>query len=928
MQNKTPAMPLTAPPHSPPSVAEGNLPPLPVLDSALVPDALRTQALDAARDYLHIRQESVKRRFLGGSLRADRAVVELSNAMDQLLKWLLSLSMENAQAQSLLPAAIELSEAPLALLAVGGYGRKEMFPYSDVDILILHDGTHAPAVEAIAQFMLYVLWDLGLKLGQSIHPLSAIPEQKKDLATLSSWLDARVIAGNRTLYNQLRREIFGKRPQAEEVAFVKDKMTEREKRHAAWGDSRYILEPNIKEGKGGLRDLHTLYWLARYIYNIRRMRKLVERGQLTAREYTHYRQARLFLWTVRLHMHYHAGRAEERLTFDMQRHVSEVMGYRGATPNAVVERFMKHYFLVAREVGFLTNLFCTNLEAQQIHQPRLSLSRFLSGTRRLEEFVILGNHRLAVESDTLFKKQPVLMIKLFCLASRFNLDIHPHTLRLVSRNLRFIDASVRKDARACQLFLTALLNPVYGNRALKEMKEAGVLARFVPEFARIIGQMQFDMYHVYTVDEHTLVALNTLHSVETGQLANELPLASEAIAKVSSKRVLHMAILCHDVAKGMGGNHAIKGSEIAAELAGRFGYTQEEQDTVSWLVRYHMIFTDYAFKRDLGDPETIRSFAQKVQSLEHLRLLLTLTVADIRAVGPTVWNGWKGALMRELYYRTENFMQTGNTDMPHQRGGDMLEALMRVLSDWEEEEIRRYLEVCPASYLSSREANEHAQAARMLREVTKDGGPPFALRCESFSFLHISTLTLCAPDRRGLLSDVAAALALAGANIVGARIYTLKNGWAIQNWRLQSHDNKELDEAAVCGPIAGILRQAMEGTRDVAAELAKSRPSYARRSRGFTVTPRVFFENGQSETHTIVEITAQDRPGLLHAICHCFLTQGLNIGSAHISTYGERAVDVFYVKDAYGFKIEHAARLEHLRDVLLHAIEQLQHAKK
>lgn len=911
----------------PPALAGegGRIPaPLPMLDVTPGLDALKPVALEAARAFLLPRQESVKRRFLARSLAANRAVVELSQQMDQLLAWLVATGMEACRAHGALPGHTTVADGPLVLLAVGGYGRKEMFPYSDIDILILHGTDYPHAIPMITEFLLYVLWDLGLKVGQSVHPVTAIAEQKKDLATLSSWLDARVLAGNRALYNHLRRELFAARTQADEITFVKDKMAERDKRHAAWGDSRYILEPNIKEGKGGLRDLHTLYWLGRYIYNIRRMRKLVERGQLTDHEYARYKQARLFLWTVRLHMHYHAGRAEERLTFDMQRHVSATMGYRGATPNAVVERFMKHYFLVAREVGFLTNLFCTNLEAQQIHQPRLSLTRFLSGTRRLEEFVIQGNHRLAVESDTLFRQQPFLMIKLFCLASRHHLDIHPHTLRLVSRNLRHIDAKLRKDRRACELFLSVLLDPHSGGRALKEMKEAGVLARFVPEFSRIIGQMQFDMYHVYTVDEHTLVALGILHSIEAGRLSDELPLASEAMTKVKSRRVLHMSVLCHDVAKGMGGNHAVKGSEIAARLAGRFGYLPEEQEMVSWLVRHHMMFTDYAFKRDLGDPETIRNFAQKVQSLERLRLLLTLTVADIRAVGPNVWNGWKGALLRELYYRTEHYMQTGNTDLPGSDEHSMREALAKELPDWPQVDIQRYLDACPAAYLSSRNVQEHARVARMLRDVTQEDGPPFALRCESFSFLHISTLTLCAPDRRGLLSDIAAALALAGANIVGARIHTLKNGWAVQNWRLQSHDYKELDKDAVSGPIAGILRQAMEGTRDVATELAGSKPGYNKAARHFSVTPRVFFENGQSETSTIVEIIAQDRPGLLHTICHAFLSQGLNIASAHISTYGEQAVDVFYIKDAYGFKIEHPQRLEHLREVLLGALHHLQ----
>lgn len=893
---------------------------LPALSAEQGLDAMKAQALPAARAYLDAAQQEIKRQFVARELSAAKAVRQLSDIMDTLLMWLLGSAMEACRAKGLLPKDVAPSHAPFALLAVGGYGRKEMFPYSDVDILILHSKEQKEAVEAITEFLLYILWDLGLKLGQAIHPEDALTEQKKDLATLSSWLDARIVFGNPGFCSQLERELFDKKLRNDEIAFVQDKMAERDKRHQAWGDSRYILEPNIKEGKGGLRDLHTLYWIARYIYHIREMHKLVGIGQLTETEYQNYRRARQFLWTVRLHMHYHAGRAEERLTFDMQRHISKVLGYRGKTPNAIVERFMKHYFQTSREVGFLTRLFCTSLEAQQIHQPRFSFSRFLAGKRRLEEFVIYGNHRLGVDSEDIFREQPVLMLKLFYLASRFKLDVHPHTLRLVSRNLKHITADTRADEQACRLFLSMLLDPVYGGTALHEMKEAGVLARFIPEFSRIIGQVQFDMYHVYTVDEHTLVALGVLHSIEAGRLKEELPLATEVIKKLSSRRVLHMAVLCHDIAKGMGGNHAIRGSEIAVNLAKRFGYTPKEQETLSWLVHYHILFSDYAFKRDLSDPETIRQFASKVQSLERLRLLLVLTVADIRAVGPNVWNGWKGALMRELFYRTENFMQTGIPDMPSSEGGDMLAALKKHLTGWKAEDIQAYLEECPSSFLSSRDAQEHAEVAKMLRELTCEGGAPLAVNCESDNFLAVSKLTLCAPDRRGLLADVAAALALSGANIVGARIYTLKNGWAVQNWRLQNYERQAMESSAVCGPVVGILRQTIEGTRDVTKELAARRPSYPTKAQNFSVTPQIFIENEQSDTYTVVEVIAQDRTGLLHAICRAFQSQGLNIGSAHISTYGEQAVDVFYVKDSYGFKIFHPARMEHLKEVLLDAV--------
>src|SRR4051794_9718433 len=602
-------------------------------------------------------RDEIRRRFEAGGPAA-RAVAEQGFLIDQLIRVIHDLAVETVY-----PLANPTEGEKMALVAVGGYGRGELAPYSDIDLLFLLPYKQTPHTEQVLEYLLYLLWDLGLKIGQSTRSVEeCLRQAKSDLTIRTGLLEARYLWGEQALFNELKRRFDAEIVKGTAPQFVAGKLAERDARHQRVGDSRYQLEPNVKEGKGGLRDLHTLFWIAKYIYRIDDVAKLVDLGVLSAEESARFQRAQGFLWTVRCHLHYLAGRAEERLTFDMQREIGARMGYTDRHGLRGVERFMKHYFLVAKDVGDLTRIFCAVLETEQQRKPRISWLRWgthdLWRRRSLGGFTLEGQ-RLTIPSEDFFKTDPVGLIRLFHVAQLHDLDIHPRALREVTQSLRLIDAKLRQDPEANRLSLDILTSKKNPEIALRRMNEAGVFGKFVPDFGRVVAQMQYDMYHVYTVDEHTLFAIGILHQIETGKLKDELPVASSIMPAIASRRALYVATLLHDIAKGRGGDHSEIGEKIAMKLGPRLGLSYEETETVAWLVRWHLSMSNTAFKRDIGDPQTIQNFVDRVQSPERLKLLLVLTVADIRAVGPQVWNGWKAALLRELYYSAMDVMTGG-----------------------------------------------------------------------------------------------------------------------------------------------------------------------------------------------------------------------------------------------------------------------------
>jgi [protein-PII] uridylyltransferase len=815
----------------------------------------------------------------------------------------------------------------LTIIAVGGYGRAELCPQSDIDLLFLQPYKQTPRGEQIVEFILYMLWDLGLKVG---HATRSLPEcvrlATEDLTIRTALLESRYLWGDDKLYAEFRHRFISDVVRGSGPEFIAAKLAERNERHKRLGDSRYVLEPNVKEGKGGLRDLHTLFWIAKYVHRVERVDDLVTKGVLTADEAAKFAKAQDFLLLVRCHLHYLTNRPEDRLTFDVQDEIGRRLGYTEHRGTRGVERFMKHYFLVAKDVGDLTRIFCAALEIESEVKPRFSL-KTLRFSRKAKNQTIDGfaveNGRLTVAKTSAFADDPVNFLRIFRVAQVNGFDIHPYALRLIRQNLRLIDGRLRDNPEANRLFLEMLADPRDAEIALRRLNEAGVFGRFVPDFGRVVAQMQHDMYHVYTVDEHTIFCIGILHRIEAGDLREDHPLATEIIKKIQSRRALYFALLLHDIAKGRGGDHSVLGAEVAQRLGPRVGLSEEETETVAWLVRYHLAMSNTAFKRDIQDPQTIRDFAALVQSPERLRLLLCLTIADIRGVGPNVWNNWKAALLRDLYYRTEEALSGTLGEGTKRRLAEVHGALRAELAGWTESEISDHLARGYADYWLAFDIATLARQARLVREA-ESGRAPLTVDTRVDRARGITEVTIYTADHPGLFSRLCGAVALAGANIVGAQIFTMSNGMALDTFQLQSAGVGEADRGAFDRPeriarLATHIEQALSGRIRLREALAK-RPAIASRTRVFRVPPRVLIDNQASAAYTLIEVNGRDRPGLLFEVTSALTALGLSIGTAKIATYGERVVDVFYVKDVFGHKIDQEPKLKRIRERLLTAL--------
>ena len=863
----------------------------------------------------------IKTRFEAHRAGAHRVgAIETIRAQSFLMDQILRTTYELAALREY-PAHNPTTGDRLTMLAVGGYGRGELAPFSDIDLLFLFPYKQTPHVEQVVEWTLYLLWDLGLKVGHATRSVGeCLRVAKQDFTIRTALLEARHLSGDQAVFQDFRRRFQDEIVSSTGREFVAAKLAERDARHKQLGDSRYVLEPNIKEGKGGLRDLQTLYWIGKYLYQVDRVADLVKVDVLTDRELRRFDKAAALLWTVRCHLHYHAGRADERLTFDAQPELARRMGYTDHAGTSGVERFMKHYYLYAKEVGDLTRIFGAAIEAARPRRwPRVRLPRFgLDGD--LKGFRLESN-MLTVTDDTAFVDDPVAMMRLFHVGHFTATPVHPHALRLVTRNLRRFDQAARENEEANRLFMQILAAKEGQESTLRQMNEAGLFGRFLPDFGRIVGQMQHDMYHVYTVDEHTIFAIGILNGIERGIYKKEHPVGSEVIHKTQSRRALYAAVLFHDIAKGRGGNHSIIGAELAERVGPRLGLTAEETESVAWLVRHHLAMSNTAFKRDLSDAKTIKDFAELVQSPERLRLLLCLTVADIRAVGPKVWNNWKAALLRELYYATEDLMSGGQA--ASDRDSRVLAAqdkLRGALADWPAADIDTHLTRGYPSYWLAFDPATLADHARQMRPAEADS-QALSVRTKVDADRAVTTVTIYTQNHPGLFSRIARAFAATGANVVDARIFTTPHGMALDVFWIQDADGGAFAHPAALKRLTATIEDSLGGK--LSWERGERRPTFVpSRWQVFNVPPRVIVDNKASTTHTVVEVNGRDRPGFLSAVTSALYELHLQISSAKISTYGERVVDVFYVKDGFGMKIEHETRLKRVREALLTAAEE------
>jgi len=831
----------------------------------------------------------------------------------------------------------EFAKCNICVAAVGGYGRATLAPGSDIDLLfILPDKQLAKKKqhnEQIVEYILYMLWDLGQKVGHAVRTLDECMKMaKSDMTIRTATLESRFISGEKPLFEKLVERFENEVMANTGPEFIAAKLLERDQRHMRMGNTRYVVEPNIKEGKGGLRDLNTLFWIGKYYYKVKTNSDLVDKGVFSKNELKLFEASEDFLWAVRCHLHFLTRRADEVLSFDVQPELAQRMGFEAVSEiddNSSmlgVERFMKRYFLVAKDVGDLTRIFCSLLEFSCAKKTDI-LGRMFGNFSdrknkkiRNEKDFFIESSRINITKEDVFEKNPVNLIKIFWLAGKHDLLFHPEAFKYLTRSLKYINADLRKNQQANQYFLEILTSPNSVERILRRMNESGVLGRFVPDFGKIVAMMQFNMYHHFTVDEHLIRSVGVMASIVNGELSKELPLTHELLPTLSDIKLLYIALFLHDIAKGRDEDHSIAGAKVARKFCPRFDLSDAETETIAWLVEQHLLMSETAQSRDILDPKTAKNFADIVQSPNRLALLMILTACDIRAVGPGVWTGWKGSLLRSLYYATEPLLSGGHSQISQ---SDRIEkaksSLRNRLVNWSDDEFETYQKRHYKPYWLRSDIEQQYKHANMIRTSDK-ANKPFCGSTEVKSFEQITEISFYTTDHPRLLTMIAGACTMAEASIVGAQITSMRDGQALDTLQLRRVFALDEDEKIRAHRIIQTVQELLQGKRYLNnIEVKNSR--FNRRLKPFKVPAEVLISNNLSNKFTVIEVSGLDRTGLLRDLTMEISDLNLTIGSAHISTYGEKAVDVFYVTDLTGAKIENTARQNRVHTRLLEVFQ-------
>ncbi|MEL6828800.1 MAG: [protein-PII] uridylyltransferase [Pseudomonadota bacterium] len=780
----------------------------------------------------------------------------------------------------------------LAVFATGGYGRGVLAPSSDIDLLFIRPYKASAHAESVIEFMLYALWDIGLKVGHAFRtPQECVKLARSDVTIKTSLLDARFLFGDKALADETWSLFIDRSVTGQDAQFIADKLEERDRRHTKGGDTRYVVEPNVKEGKGGLRDLQTLFWIVKHLHpnTTNSLEDVMQTQIFTKRETTVFMRAARFLWTVRCHLHYLTGRPEERLSFDLQPELAERMGYSDRREQRGVERFMKRYFVAAKDVGSLTRILAAKLEAEQQAKPE-GWRRFFRGggqSTLTHPDLTLSHERVAIIDEQTFLKSPANLLELFRVADREQRDIHPDAMSFVTRNSKCITTQARSDPALADVFFAILLDGNSPGLALDRMNEAGLLGRYIPEFGGIVAQTQFNMYHHYTVDEHTLRAVTHMANMQRGEDGFEL--AHGLFAQIENARALFLSMLLHDTGKGLG-DQQIEGMKTARKACRRLGIGAEETELVAWLVGNHLEMSETAQKRDISDPSTIGRFAELVGDVQHMRLLYLLTVADIRAVGPNVWNSWKGQLLGDLYHSTEAVLRGGRTDQV------AVAKELRVRAEANRAAVTQSVGTLPAvmqemddPYWTGLDTDTLAAHADLLsgdaRSIVKVSQREGAGGTEVF---------VSGPDRKGLFARLVGAIDKMGANIISAHVFTAHSGRIVDVFFLHDDDGLPFAKGDVhrLKRLEEAVRVALD--TDKVIDPPKIRPNA--RKAAFLVSPSVSFHDDVSEAYTVIDIAGRNRPGLLAELASLFAEADLSIVSAHVGSYGERVFDAFYVE--------------------------------
>lgn len=883
------------------------------LEGLETPAEVRSATVAHLRGQLQAGRAGIEAAFMEHPTQARATVTAYAALVDDIVRTVLEVATDRLH-----PNPNPTEGERLSVLAVGGYGRGEMAPHSDVDLLFLSPWKLTPWAESVIESMLYILWDLHLKVGHASRTVKdCLRLAREDITIRTALLETRFLAGDPALAEKMAERLWTELFRDTGAEFIEAKLAERAERHRRQGGQRYVVEPNVKEGKGGLRDLQTLFWIAKYLNGVRNAAELVDLGVFTAEEFATFSAAEEFLFAVRCHLHLATGRAMDQLTFDLQVEVAARMGYVDRDGRRAVEHFMQDYFRHATAVGELTRIFLTALEARYAKKPP-ALVRLFRRRKKVKPGYRIVHNRIDVADPRRFLDDKLNLLRIFEEALRTGYLLHPDAMRLISRNLHLIDDEVRESPEARRIFLDLLLKHGNPERALRRMNELGVLAAFIPEFAPVVAMMQFNMYHAYTVDEHTIQCISTLAQIERGELTEELPVASSILrgGKVNRK-VLYVALLLHDIGKGRPEDHSVVGAQIARKVAPRLGLRPSEAETVEWLVRYHLLMSDMAQKRDISDPRTLRDFAKAVKTRKRLDLLTVLTVCDIRGVGPGVWNNWKAQLLRDLYRETATALEKGleavNRDT---REAEAKRALREALDDWDKKDLREETARHYGPYWQGLPTSAHVAFARLLRGI---GPGEVRIDVQTDADRDATRIAFALADHPGIFSRLAGALALVGANVVDARTFTTKDGYATPVFWVQDKDGHPFDESRL-PRMRKMIDRSLKG-EIVTGQALEPRDKIRKREAQFRVPTSITFDNEGSDIYTIIEVDTRDRPGLLYDLTRTLANANIQIASAVIATYGAQVVDTFYVKDMFGLKLHAEAKRKALEKRLREAIE-------
>lgn len=806
---------------------------------------------------------------------------------------------------------VSLSKTTLnnfAVVATGGYGRQELAPFSDIDILFLHSIKNKKNLENSVKPFLHILWDLGLRVGYATRtPKECIYFSKKNLDIATSILESRFIIGDRKIYNNTYDFYQKKIINIQGINFISKKLLERENRLKQNSDSRYLLEPNVKDGKGGIRDLQTLAWIGKFFYNANDLKDLVKKKILDKNSAKSFFKSKQFFWTIRTHLHNLSHRPNEQLNFEYQTEIAKKMGYKKHKGTIDVERLMKHYFLTAKKVSDLIRIYCTAIEEKE-KSTVIKNKKNNKYKNEIEDFVIT-NKRINFNKNFLFKKNTNKIFRIFYLAQKKNLDIHPIALRLIIKNLSKIDKNISKKKEILDIFIKILTSKKNPEKYLKLINETELLGKLIPDFQKIVGQMQFGGFHTFTVDEHTLRAIGILNQIETNK---KKELYNEIFSEILSPKVLYIALFFHDLGKGRGLDHSFVSSKIAKKFCSAISLNQIETNSIIWLIKNHLVMSKVSQRLDLEDPKTILEFGKKINSLEQLKLLFIFTVVDMKATGKKIWNSWNKFLLEELFLKSRKFILASKKRIFLPNVNLIKSKLKKKFHNIPAKKFKNVFNIFPKDLiLNSGERNLN----RYFNIVFKNQKNLF-ISLKKNNYKLATEIIIYTKDKPGLLAKCAEVIAACGFNIVEARVYTLKNSMALDMIWVQDKKGLFLDTKYNLPKLKHILKRTLNNgildKEEVSLDYEKNNEKNL-----FNITHKIYVDNTMSESSTIIEINTFDRIGLIYDLTKKIYSLGLQISSAKILTMGHKITDIFYITNLKGQKILSVKKIDQLKKQIL-----------